>query len=196
MSQQDQQPNPTHTQNTGLIYIVLAVLLIAAAFVAGRLLNTGDQTSGAGGVSEVIRPDGGVERRAAIQLEPAEELPLTPPEIFGLYARRTDNSIFVKEGDGRISVEVNDDNVVVQNAGGSNTEVEIVITGDTVVYKDVTQSSGEAPSADGVVQQQIAPGSADETGANSFVSAWGQRRGERIVADVLVYSDPVILGRP
>jgi hypothetical protein len=52
------------------------------------------------------------------------------------------------------------------------------------------------PPSDGKVQQQVAAGSLDEIGSNSFVSAWGERRGDRVIAKVLFYSQAMMLKRP
>jgi hypothetical protein len=53
---------------------------------------------------------------------------------------------------------------------------EVVVTTDTVLYKDVTGEQfgkGSPPPVDGRVQQQGEAGSLDEIGDNSIVSAWG-----------------------
>lgn len=65
--------------------------------------------------------------------------------------------------------------------------VEIVTTHDTRIYRDdlLEKLGGVAPS--GPVQQALEPGSVDEIGENSFVEAWGQKRGDRLVAEVVVF---------
>jgi hypothetical protein len=46
------------------------------------------------------------------------------------------------------------------------------------------------------IQQQVEPGSLDEIGSNSMISAWGERRGDRVIATVLLYSQMHMLKAP
>lgn len=196
MDKMEEQAIKKKRSRTPLIVGGLIVLLTGAAFVAGQLLSGGRLIAmESGGVVEFTGPDGGINREVRIQLEPSDELPQSPPEVVGIFTRREDNSIFVSAGDGRISVIVENDNVVVQNAGGSGNEVEVVITAETEIYKDVTQSSFDGVPTSGTVEQKVEAGMADEIGQNSFVSAWGERRGDRIIASVLVYSEPIVFRR-
>jgi hypothetical protein len=183
---------------TGLIVgavIGLAVLLAGAAFVGGRLLNSQPQTTGPGGPGGLAI--GGPGGAVSVEVENAKELPQSPPDVTGIFSRREDNSIFVTSGDGTFTVTVDESGHVNTDTGGSTQEVEVVVTGDTVVYKDVTQSQfGGGPPSSGKVQQKVEPGSADEIGENSFVTAWGERRGDRLIASVVLYSQPMIFGAP
>jgi hypothetical protein len=67
-----------------------------------------------------------------------------------------------------------------------------VVTKDTQVYRDATALNPEQPPQGGPVQQKVEPGSLDEVGENSIIMAWGERRGERLVARVLMYSKPMV----
>lgn len=46
------------------------------------------------------------------------------------------------------------------------------------------------------IKMEVEPGNADEIGINSFVTVWGERRGDRVIADVILFlpqsSMPVI----
>ena len=69
-------------------------------------------------------------------------------------------------------------------------QLEVVITPDTIIYRDVTdltippdQESGERE----IVQQVRQVESSDDVNGNLELEVWGERRGDRIVATVLVY---------
>ena len=183
----------SRSKRKGLIIggvIVLVILLAGAAFVGGQLLNQ-QQTNGSNGVTVSNGPGGQQTVRAIMQLEPAKELPATAPDVRGLFASHKDNSIFVTQGDHFMTTVNKDGSVSIQTDGNSQ-QIEIVVTTDTTIYKDVTQPPDvkTASSSNGKMQQQVTPGSLDEIGTNSFLSAWGDRRGDRLIAKVLVYSQP------
>ena len=174
--------------------VALIALLAGAAFVGGRLLNNqAGQAPGNGGLMIQGGPGGG--QAVSLELVPAKELPTAPPDARGLFAERKDNSVFVTIGD-KFTVHVDKNGTVNTQTDGNGDKLEVVVTGDTTIYKDVTQAGLSAPSSDGKVQQQVAAGSLDEIGSNSFVSAWGERRGDRVIAKVLFYSQPMMFKRP
>lgn len=186
-------PKPRRTKLiVGVVAVV--VLLAGAAFVGGRLLNNGPaQAGGPGGLVMKGGPGGG---GISVQIVPAKELPQSSPDATGLFASRKDNSLFVTIGN-KFMVQVDKSGAVNTQTDSNGQQLEIVVTSDTVVYKDATDMGNmQAPPADGKVQQQVAPGSLDEIGQNSFVSAWGERRGDRVIAKVLMYSTPRILKAP
>lgn len=193
-------PNPRRTKLiVGIAAMV--VLLAGAAFVGGQLLNKQAQSAGPGGPFG-MRAGGPAEGGAmtsavSAEFENAKELPATPPEVTGLFVERKDNSIFVTVGNGEFMVAVSEDGAVHTQTGGNGQKLEVVVTNETVLYKDVTgmMLNGEQP-ADGKIQQKVAPGSLDEIGQNSFVTAWGDRRGDRLIAKVLFYSPPMIMAAP
>lgn len=187
----------------GGVFAIL-VLLAGAAFVAGRLLKARQQPIGAmsvpmGGVA------GGGQVTVELRMESAEELPDSPPDVIGAFARREDNSIFVNEASGGgIAVSVSESGADTAGGGiavsgsGADTadgrQIEIVVANETLVYKDVTAESG--PPSGGTIRQQVEPGSIDGIGENSVLVAWGERRGDRLVARVLVYSEPMMITAP
>jgi hypothetical protein len=193
-------PEARPTSRKGLIIggLLGLVLLVGAAFVGGRLLNNQPQgVTGPGGMMVSGSAAGGAQQAVSVEVEGAKELPEAPPDVTGIFSRREDNSVFVTSGNGAFMVRVDDTGKVTTGTEGDTQEVEVVITGDTVVYKDVTQSQfGGGPPSGGKIQQKVEPGSADEIGDNSFVTAWGERRGDRLIASVVLYSQPMIFGAP
>ena len=185
-------PRPKHTKLIVGLVVVLIVLLAGAAFVGGRLLNNQPaQAAGPGGLMMKSGGQGASGSQVSVQIERAKELPEAEPDATGLFAERKDNSIFVSIGHS-FMVQVDKDGTVNTQTDGNGQQLEIVVTSDTTIYKDATQMGDIITQpADGKLQQQVAPGSLDEIGANSFVSAWGERRGDRVIAKVLMYSQPM-----
>jgi hypothetical protein len=70
----------------------------------------------------------------------------------------------------------------------------VVVSRDTLIYRDTTEIEVE-PSArqsgETTVQQTVEPvDSLAEIGENMEIQAWGDQRGDRLVAEVLVYRQP------
>ena len=174
--------------------LVLGMLLAGAAFVAGRMWGADaspEETPAA--ASHALSSDGGAKGATMIaKLESAEELPQRPPDTIGVFCRREDNRIFVSSGSQGIMYTL-DGNVTSE---GEATEVEVVATSETAVYEDVTQESlGVGLPSGETIEQKLEPGQVEEIGQNSVVMAWGERRGERLVAEVLVYTGPPVIVR-
>ena len=185
-------PKPKRTQLI-IGVVVLIVLLAGAAFVGGQLLNRQTQTAGPSGMVVSGGPAGG-GKTVSIQLEHAKELPEAAPDVTGLFAERKDNSIFVTMGD-KFMVRVDKNGSVDTQTDGNGQKLEVVVTSDTALYKDVTQPPDPSVT-DGKIQQKVETGSLAEIGGNSFVTAWGERRGDRLIAKTLVYSQPMMFKAP
>ena len=181
---------------TGKIVVglgLLALLLAGGAFMAGRLLGEGGGNPGSGdGLKVNIGTGNG--NVTEVDFARAEELPEEPPDVVGAFARRQDNSIFVNETEGGFIVAKDEnDSFSVTNTTGRTSEV--VVTSETAVYVDTTQEDVDGAFSDGKLHQQVEPGSVDEMGELSFVRAWGEKRGERLIADVVVYNRPPVISR-
>src|SRR5215207_485777 len=189
-------------QNKKMIFIMgLLVLLVgAAAFIGGRMLN---QSAGPMGLG--LPRGNGDMISVSIQVTPAAELPTTKPETVGLFVERKDNSIILAT----ISMDEGGGGVVVQAGGGDSEsfsgspvdnngpKVEVVTTSETVVYLETTQPPGPPSSGENVIlQQTVAEGSLDDLTSQSFVTVWGRKSSDRIIAEVVFISNPVIFKRP
>jgi hypothetical protein len=172
--------------------IALVIVLLTGAYVAGRLLSDGLGPVRIDGGNVMISSGDGSTIEAAYV--PADELPDAPPEAAGLYSRREDNSIFVNETDGGFRISMDEEGNISTNAGEE--ETEIVVTNETEVYVDVTSDQiGDLQNGD-TLKQTLKPGSIEELGSLSFIQVWGERRGERVIADILVYMrPPTLVGR-
>ena len=162
----------------GMVILVVAL----AAFAAGRLLNRGISPLSLFGPVD----DG-------ISILPAEELPETPPEAEGLFVERQDNVIIVE-----------DDQPVDSVSGspvglGGGPKMEVVVTTETLIYHDTTQPPARRPSGNDprVIQQTVEEGTLDDlNAAPSLVRIWGHKSGDRIIAEILLYIDPVVIEKP
>ncbi|MGD8792085.1 MAG: hypothetical protein PVF47_05995 [Anaerolineae bacterium] len=170
----------------------ILVLLAAGAFVAGRLLLAG--ASGTDGDSPMVNISTGSGQVVSAELVPAKELPESPPDVVGAFSRRLDNSIFVDETEGGFVISRDESgSFSVANATGQIKEV--VVTRDTAVYVNLTLEKMDQALVDGKLYQQVKPGSVEEIGDMSFVQAWGEMHGERLVANVLLYNRPPVIAR-
>jgi hypothetical protein len=173
--------------------VVLVLVLAGAAFLAGRLIRGGSQHGVTLGGPRVSFSDGGgVSIEAGF--ERAKELPDESADVMGFFARREDNSIFVNETTGEgFRISIDEDGSTSTNA--SDKETEVVVTNETVVYVDVTAESLSEFSGGDTVQQKLKPGTVEEIGEYSIVMAWGDKRGDRVIARLLVYTNPPVIRR-
>ena len=172
---------------------LLALLLVGGAYMAGRLLGLGIGDLG-GSDSPKVMIGTGDGPAVEVDWVRSEELPDESPDVAGVYERRQDNSIFVDETEGGFRLaQADDGSISVTNATGKISE--IVVTSETAVHVDVTMEDIDDALAEGVVRQKLEPGTVEEIGDLSFVRAWGEMRGDRLIANVLVYNRPPVISR-
>ena len=167
------------------LYIMMGASIIVigvAAFVAGRMLN------GSVGSVPLGGPNGQSVFISIDEITPAPELPSTTADITGLFVERKDNTIVVQAvsfsvGVGGIAGEAPMDE-------DSGIKVEVVITGETKIYKDVTEFPAPVNGEVHNVQQAAEEGTLDDLHTQSSITVWGRRSGDRIIADVLFYTNP------
>jgi hypothetical protein len=191
-------------QNKKLI-VGLGILILvvgAAAFLGGRMLN---QKAGPLGFG-IPMGGGGDMMSVSIQITPAAELPTTQPEVIGSFVERKDNSIVVasvsmKAGGGGVVVSTGGGDSGPSTSGGPSSDgpkVEVVVTNETTIYLETTQPPSAPPSSGEtqVLQQTVAQGSLDDLTTQSFITVWGRKSGDRIIAEVLFISNPIMFKRP
>jgi hypothetical protein len=154
-----------------LLVGVSLVVVLGAAYVLGRYIR-GDGSHGES--STIVDMAGGV---TITQLEVAEELPKTQPAIWGMVDRIQDNSVFVTQLPPL-------EQIAAQKSVDFGPTIEVVVTNKTIIYEVPPSNT----PTNGVVHEKVIPGSVDEIGESHLVSVWGERRGDRIVADVLKYN--------
>ncbi len=195
-NQETPTPAPRKSAVPYIIGAGVVILLAAAAFMAVRYFNQPKNTATGNSEGPMLsmQGQGGSEKAFKLNLKPAEELPTTEPEERGLFVERKDNSIFI--GTGQVTVGVKD----VQgeepevDTDFSGPKVEVVISADTVVYKDTTELDPEDPGTE--VQQTVEVSTIDEITEQSSITVWGRKAGDRIIADVILFSTPFMIKAP
>jgi len=176
---------------TKKFYIVLGVVILVvgfAAFIAGRMINGKIGTVGRGG------PNAGRVSISLNDITPAPELPHTKADITGSFVERKDNIIIVQAVSFGTGVGgVSGDSRLDENSG---VRVEVVVTGETEVYKDVTQFPAPVNGEIHNVQQAAEEGTLDDLNSQTFITVWGRRSGDRIIANILFYSNPQSIKKP
>lgn len=178
--------------------LVVVALLVAGAYTAVRLLaDEGGPTTATGParVMQEVIDNGSGPVSVRTTFLPAPELPAEPPAAAGIVLSRQDNSVMLGTGniDVRVEAEIDpatgqESRSVVPSTDGP--ELEIVIGPDTALYRDVTDFSAGAPTESGerTVQQVVRPaGSADAIEPQMEMQVWGERRGDRVIATVVVF---------
>jgi hypothetical protein len=192
-------------QNKKLIFglSILVILVGAAAFIGGRMLN---QKAGPLGLGMPLGGNGEM-MSISVQVTPAPELPTTQPEVIGSFVERKDKTIVIQS----VSINAGKGGMVLQTSSGGEGEavagspvendgpkVEVVINNETTIYLETTQPPS-VPSTSGetqVLQQTVEEGSLDDLTSQSFVTVWGRKSGDRIIAEVVFISNPVMFKKP
>jgi hypothetical protein len=169
------------TSRGGWWVTIVVAVAVAALVLAGGVVAAGRLSAPSG---EGERGDR-FGQRPNFQIEAAKELPTSTPNVRGVLTKRTDNTLTVGVRNG-----------VPGGDNGAAQIVDVVVTGDTAIYHDITQMDfgGQPPS--GPIQQKVERGSLDSINTNSRVTVWGEPNGNQIAAKVLVYSDPMTFRQP
>lgn len=194
--QETPTPAPRKSALPYVIAIGVVILLGAAAFMAARYFVQPKNVTANGPGKEMIsiQGPGGEAQTFALDIKPAEELPATQPDEAGMFVERKDNSIFIGTGEVSVMVEAKPGEEPQVDANFTGPKVEVVIAADTVLYKDTTELDPENPGAQ--VQQTVELSTIDEITEQSSITVWGRKAGDRIIADVVVFSTPFMVRAP
>jgi hypothetical protein len=183
--QKQEEPAPRKPVSPYLIASGVIVLLALVTFVAVKYMN-----GGVGG------PMGDMERGG--NLIQSEDLPKDEPQTMGVFSERNDNIIIVAPAD---SIRIMAPGPNQQGAGQPKMEadyvgdkVEVVISNDTTIYRDVTPMGPENAEMD--IQQVVELSTIDEISPQSVITVWGRKAGDRILADVILFFSPFQKGAP
>lgn len=189
-----------------IILVVVVVVVAAAAFVGGRLLN-----GQAGALGFIPLGNGNGSFSIEVKMTPAPELPTTKPDVTGTFVERNDNTVTIQsvtmEGAGKGGIVLSTGSSSggpggpgLSTMSGNGPKVEIVVTNQTKIYRDATDMGEPPQNPQGheaiTVQQVMEPGTLDDLKEQTMVMVWGRKNGDRIIADVIAYSNPVIFKKP
>ena len=104
---------------------------------------------------------------------PAPELPTTLPEVTGPFVGRQDNTITVEikslGSSGIVAASPAD------TKSQSGPQVELVVTGETLIYRETTQPSEPLSAEKQTILQTVAQGTLDELDPQAMVMVWGAK---------------------
>jgi len=197
----ENQETPTSTPRKSVMpYIIgigVVVLLAAAAFMSVRYFVQPQNAAGGGpgGKNMIsIGGPGGEAQTFELNVKPAEELPDTQPDEAGIFIERKDNSVFIGTGEVTVRAKAEPGQEPEVDTDFTGPKVEVVISADTVIYKETTQLDPEDPGAE--VQQTVELSTIDEITEQSSITVWGRKAGDRIIADVILFSTPFMMKAP
>lgn len=183
-----------------MVGALVVLLLGGGVYTAVQLLTAPEpDTAAAGSGGRVMQSvqvgNDGVPVSVQTTILPAAELPAAEAVAFGIVVGREDDVLIVGTGDVELAVEVQVDAAtgqeqtsVVPSTNGP--ELEVVLTRDTQLYRDVTDIAGQQPDESGevtIVQEIRRAIDPAEIEPQMEVQVWGQRRGDRVVAEVIVF---------
>lgn len=165
--------------------VVLVLMLVLAACQSAAQPDA-PQGFGAGGP----RPN--------FQIEPAKEVPTDAPAVTGMVASHSGSNLVVQQGFGRGGFgNPNGGTPRAQPEGtraprptqpGDGTDVQVQVTSETVIYKDVTLANANGQLPAGSIQQQLEKSRLADIADSNRVTVWGEQSGDQVVAKVIVYS--------
>ena len=53
---------------------------------------------------------------------------------------------------------------------------------------------GEMPDLPDQIEMKVEVGSIDDIGTNMIVTVWGEENGDRVIAEVIIYQSPMMMG--
>jgi hypothetical protein len=178
--------------------ILIIAILAAAAFLGGRMINANASSSGSNGGGNV-----------KVKLTPAAELPQTNPDLAGEVKEIKDNSLTVAQAvlnSNLTEAKKPDYDSTLgkqSNMTGDTTTgptLEVVVAKETKIYRDTTKDNLPRPKpgedTNISMQQKLEEASLSQILAGSRVQVWGQKRGDRLIADVIIVGPPAVTSRP
>ena len=168
------------TKKVVLILGILVFVVGAAAFTGGRLLT---------GRLDPVALGAPFQGDFRSMIVPAMELPTTLPELTGPFVERQDNMIIVE------TKSLQTDGMVSSSSSNTKSQsgplVEVVVTGETLIYRETTNPSEPLSAENQTVHQTAEQATLDDLDSRSMVMVWGRKSGDRVIADVLMFSDVV-----
>ncbi|MBN1876402.1 MAG: hypothetical protein JXA33_19415 [Anaerolineae bacterium] len=125
-----------------------------------------------------------------IERTPAPDLPTRNPDINGAVTRIIDNSLFIGTDNVTFSITHDEQGASQHSINYTGPEMEVLVTHNTTIYCDTNwQEIFTYSQEQGTLQQEIAPCTlADIEAQGGCLSVWGTQRGDRLIAEILLYT--------
>ena len=180
----------------GIAGVLMILLLAGAAYLGARMLNQRASGMGLQAVMGPVNGQGGpVRREMRLNVKHAEEIPARKADVLGVVTEMGDNTISVGT-DPVMTTSVSEGGEVATDLKINGQVTEVVITSDTQIYIDTTFKNApdpeNMPGEDEEIQQTVEAADSSALEKDSTVLVWGQKRGDRVVAEVILVSKPVI----
>ena len=157
----------------------MVVFLAGAAFAAARWMSPAPTAPGS---TQIIGQNGWKVEINPGMIQRSTEVPRREPDELGQFAERQDSSLFLKKASGIPGEDLS-----------SAPTIEVLVTHDTLIYRDITlEKYSSPPKAGEKIPQVLEMATLDEIDMHNLVSVWGEKRGERWIAAVIVFSAPII----
>ena len=75
-------------------------------------------------------------------------------------------------------------------------KVEVIITGETTVYRETTDFGRPVAGEDFFIQQTVEESTLDYLDSQTMITIWGRKNGDRVIADVFLYMNPAMIQKP
>ena len=196
---------PALKKKRTLLWIIIGVgvvlLLGGAAFLAGRFFNNQNANNNQNGPIVSTGPNG----QQSVRISPGDfspwptEIPQTEPDTEGLFISRQDNVLTIGTGNATIAMKRSGPESTAEvSTSYSGPQVAVVVSGQTKIYRDASMDdlTNGIPQNGQKIQRKVADGSLDDLTTTSNVIVWGRKTGDRYVADVLIYSTPLMVAKP
>lgn len=177
----------------GIVLLAAVLVLAGAAFLGARLLapsETANRPMGGGPKISMKGAGGGSAAvEANLNIQNAPEIPQRAPEMNGAVTEIKDNSLLVSDVKS-VMMRVDETGQSDMDIEYQGTTTEVVVTKETQTYLDTTfqdfSPEKKMPKDGEVIQQTIEPSSFSAIGTQSMLSVWGYKRGDRLMAEVIL----------
>jgi hypothetical protein len=167
-------------ERLALVMGILVLLIGAAAFMGARFLNQR---------MDPVRLGAPFQGDFRSMIVPAPELPTTSPEVTGPLVDRQDNTLIVEMKSFETSSIVSASSEDTKRQSGP--QVEVVVTGETIIYRETTHPAEPLSVENQTIRQTVERATLANLDSRSMVMVWGRKSGDRVIAEVLMYSDLV-----
>ncbi len=165
------------------VVISLGIGLVAGvAYLAMRLLNPNPSAFGNLQLPGVNADPNAQKSDASVEVELAPEIPAVAPDLVGLLVEKKDNNLIVRP----------------QSKGGGEAQMtEVVITGDTQIYRNATGDNlNEPPPPGAMIQMVVEPWTVNQIDSGDNIIVWGEQRGDRLNAKVVLIETVMVPPQP
>jgi hypothetical protein len=190
---------PKKKNNGKVILIVVAAFIVVgtAAYLTGKLMNSSGFNKQNGPIffNEGGGGSSGTVIEGEINEEWPEEIPTTNEDLRGVFVGREDNLIQVGSGNVMVIGKSDNNGETSMDTNYDGPVADVLITPNTMVYRDITFEDLESglPEEGETIIHKIEIGSIDDLGENSMLRVWGRKSGDRYIADVVLYSTPMMI---